>query len=865
MKRSVVAGVATGAVLLGVLGGGAAAWAAWTAQDQVAGNASAASVGIAQDGADAASRLAIQYNEGTDIYSAAGAVVVSNTGTRDAVYSLDVAVAGSSVANIKNAIYVGVRVVPGVVDCTPTSMPAHSLSGGSLTFESTSIPSAPATVGAGADVVLCVETWIDEDHIGSLGSTSIDLELVSQLQYSDRPGASDEWTVTADEVVSVHQSVVSQDLWLLFAYPVGRYWIDQAWVDDNGTIHKYGRLCKDGSYERPSRHTGITDCGDEWESQWRLVPVPGTDNSEWWIFNAINTYEQPTARAWTFTNMASPITNLAPNDSDPNQKWRLEGRGDGTYRIVAAHATDGAGHQVCLTSGGTANASNSLLIVPAMCDDGSDLQGFTINLNGHPLPSTYTEANGDPTYPNGYQLTCAGSSPNNRAFTWHKSDQYEGEVHYQLLFNDIVATTHENGYATEISAVNDKAWIQSYWAAHGTGLVTQVNAKIAQSITEFGQWITITETIPLWIVHIANGNNRIYCSNPTTTPASTTLTCNTSDLAFSTTSEFANWDAFRVVLGGHASNELSSSNTTWTASPASTATDAGWLQSWWSQYGDGQFQLELPVYIQQKIGDVGEWVTTTQTKTVWLVHFGTNNNRIYCSQPNFMPASNVLTCSGDYNYLTLNFATLTDPAFTAIDEFRVVFNGVAGSQTWTSSPASMGKSDAWLNTWWTANAGGAFATTLSVTVEQRIGSAPWVQITQPITMWMHRFASNDVRLFCTQPAPQVPVSAAITFSGDGINSWQVLWTQNTPYVTAAAYRVKLGSTVIGTMNAPSYSPQIGWNPASNQTLLQSMLGSQTVTVEQSIAGGTWTTYATRNVTVFYYAGNSWDVHYRVSW
>jgi len=779
MKRSLIAGITAGAVILGVIGGGAAAWAAFNAQDEFTGTASAASVGIAQDGSDAEARLAVQYNESTDLYSAAGAVVVTNTGTREASYSIDIEVVDASVAGIKDAIHVGVRAVPAIEDCTPTAQPAQSLSSGSLTFASPSIPGGDPTLAAGSDVILCVESWIDEIAIANLGSTSLHLGIVTRLIYSE---ASDAWTVWAAEPIEVQQTVVTKDLWLLFAYPVGRYWIDHAWVDEGGELHSYGRVCKDGAYDRPSRHNNTTNCGDEWESQWRLIPVPGTNSSEWWILNAINSYDQPTARAWTFFDMDSPIVNMPYSETgnldpglgvDPeHQKWRLEGRGDGTYRIVAAHATDGSGHAVCLTIGGQGNHGNSQLIVPATCDDGSTMQGFTIQLNGYPLPQTRLDGDGDMIYPDGYPLQCEGTQPSNRKFSWLESDQYEGEVHYRLRFDGTVATEHGNGYATSINAGQDLPWIQDWWAANvaGNPVAVQVEAQVLQSITEFGQWIPVTEPRPIWILHLKDTN--------------------------------------------------------------------------------GDFK-----------------------------------NFIYCEQPAIVPASDVLMCTGTYTNQKFEFSTLTAAPLKDYDEFRLVFNGVPLGQTWTQSPAQFGSNASWLNDWWSANAGGAFQTELSVTVEQRLGKAPgeWVPITQPITAWLQHYGNADNRVYCADPPLPVPAGASLTFGGASQSggvytatySWQITATPNGAYNGLAKYRMSIDGVPMHNWTngliTNAYSIQLGWPPSEHQSTLESILAGAdsrvvTVLVEQSINDGPWMPYASRDVEVFKAANaQSWEVLYRVRW
>ena len=529
MRRRALPLIAGLVTFITIVSGGVA-YALWSVSAEQTISASAAEMGITMVGTSAEEGLALGYNEGDDRFANAGAITITNDGTRDAWYSATVTVTEQSVAGLRNVIRLGGYVVADVADCLPTSAPGATLASGSATITSDSL--SPTQLEPGQSVVLCLETWLPEADISAFGNTHLDLEISSALRYTAYPdsGVQQTWTTDAQTVVTVRQDVVTEDLALLFENPIGRYWVSNTYYDE-GTqqLTSLGTVCKAGGNEQPARHDGVIGpcTGDNWNSQWRLVPVPNEPNV-WWILRAVNSYTQPNVPRWTITDLSSPIVNVAPDNDDPDQKWIIEGRGDGTYRIKAATRTDGSGNPICIAIGAPLWGGVTSL-VPAACSGVAVAQGFRFDLIGYPVPGTRLDGNGAKLYPNGYPLVCGGSEWS-RSLSWMASTSYEAEVHYRIRAIEHGGTTiatHDNGYSTAINIAPSLASLEAWYQAHGGGgATTGFTIVVEQQITELGQWAPITIPAPVWIQHVGTNDNRLHCgtapgSTPTPTPSAT--------------------------------------------------------------------------------------------------------------------------------------------------------------------------------------------------------------------------------------------------------------------------------------------------------------------------------------------------------
>ena len=578
-RLAAIAGLTAFLTLAGV----GVAYGAWTATAELGGVAAAASTGLETSGTNAAEGLAVGYDEAYDVYANAGAVVVTNTGSREARYELTLSKLGESLdaedpppaVLLADVLRTSVRVVADVADCVPTAQPDDALAGGSRTYRSEDLAApAPALLEPGDSAVLCVETWLPEASIAPFGTTWIDLGVQTALRYSDLDdaGVQDRWTVRSDadpdqageQPLVVRQHVLTEDLSLLFETPIGRYWVDN--VVNVGTplapqFDYLGGICKAGALPQPGRFPGTvgargiesngsgqqqwlpgdpwpnpaTDgrpqCADGWNSQWRLVPVPDTSPQQWWILNNANvgTFQQTDTPRWTASTVGAEIlTQPADEALYPHQRWMIESRGDGTYRLVSTSLTDAEGKPACVTIGSDLWGGLQRLIA-ATCQTGSELQGYRFQLHGRPMPVvSYDEdvpMNGvRESYPAGYALVCGGSATE-REFTWPKSWHYEGEVHYQLRLDGDAAAgrygTLDSGHYVDtaglhvnrLNATGD--WVEAWYAAHGDhSFAMPVSATVWQQITDHGTMTQITQPLTIWLQEKSPTEIEISCTEP---------------------------------------------------------------------------------------------------------------------------------------------------------------------------------------------------------------------------------------------------------------------------------------------------------------------------------------------------------------
>lgn len=176
--------------LLLLVGTGAAA-AYWTATTELHGTAGTATVGLEQSAGQASSSLSVTYS--AEISAAAGAVTLTNTGSRTATYSVTVNADATSDRGLADSLAVSIVAVDSTLGCSPAvasgqagPMPARRQG-----------PLEP-----GASVVLCVVTSLRGQDLAALSEKSLSLSISSTLRYAD----GDAWTVGAP-MINARQSV----------------------------------------------------------------------------------------------------------------------------------------------------------------------------------------------------------------------------------------------------------------------------------------------------------------------------------------------------------------------------------------------------------------------------------------------------------------------------------------------------------------------------------------------------------------------------------------------------------------------------------------------------------------------------------
>jgi len=552
--------VLAGAVAFLTVAGAGIAYAATTSPLDLDVSAAGAHTGITVPSETVTTGLGAGYDEAAGVFANAGALTVTNTGDREATYRLTIQ-PSSSTATLPAAIQVAVGTVATTGACTTTVALTNAQTGAlgsgdtAQDFLYTS-ETVPTKLAPGESIVLCVKTSIEASAIGGFGATSIDLSLTADLRYAT--GAA--WTATADPI-QVTQHIETQDIANLFN-GAGRFYFFSAY-DANAFGSSSNNIVTVGGYcmawgASPPRFglSSNTGCGG-WNDQVRLVAAPGSPD-EFMLLQNVNGWDQPSTPRWETAGSNKDVFLGAPIPAATNQRWVIEGRGDGTYRIIDAASVGTAAPQ-CLqyttldinpnSEGGGSASSGMKQVRPTTCiantaasHDTADYrrQGFRFDLIGTPLPPK-------DLYPDGYPATCGNVNSDNTylRLSWPVSDGYENETRFRILwayrgvdgngqpFTTPAQTvlTHDNGGATHTGLYNYTAgletfwtWLQDYLSANGlpaSGDSATVEMTIEQQITNNDIFRRITAPLEMGVRHLATGDNRVYCGAPPAPPTPT--------------------------------------------------------------------------------------------------------------------------------------------------------------------------------------------------------------------------------------------------------------------------------------------------------------------------------------------------------
>lgn len=454
---SLTAGLTTFAIVVG----GTGAMAAWTASDQFTVEAATAQMGVAAVGGTG---LAGEYSTSTTSF--AQEIAITNTGTREAAYTLAAATSNATDANLPAAIAVRAGTTSG--SCTTGSTLDDEVTGtlASFLYDSASLttPLKLAAAGdAGDSVTLCVITTMTSADITTYAGDSLDLTLTPSLVYA----AGSAWTATGT-AVTAQQSVADASAPLWESTWAGRYYLRSKLQYNGSTLS----ACNNNQYSKSVGGTSLNfpagdTCTTGWGHQWRIWETDDPD--EFYILQAENSNVSLTTPRWTDNSSdpfffdfggngsmtASWVSREAAGSNEDAQRWRIEERADGYYRLVAVGASETSGVDQCAAIDDSTNfyyppngASIPFPIVVEACDDTSDGQGFLAELIGRPLPKAYNAATdpaewNDSTVVNGlYQAVCAaGGNSGYQSFSWGKSFEYTGELVYRVLIDDLTLVT----------------------------------------------------------------------------------------------------------------------------------------------------------------------------------------------------------------------------------------------------------------------------------------------------------------------------------------------------------------------------------------------------------------------------------------
>ncbi|GAA3662333.1 RICIN domain-containing protein [Microbacterium marinilacus] len=439
-------------VLTFAVGGGA--WAQWSAEAQLAGPAQAARTGVTQTvhaGSSTQTPLTTTYTSLSR--TAAGAVSVTNTGSREAGYSLDVLASSATADGLPGAVSVAIAVISDPADCTTDADLASPVTG----TLSTSTPlQATGTVEAGATVVLCVRTSMTAADAATYSDESVQIAVDSTLSYAD--GAA--WQAAAEAAG--------------FTQKVGT----SALFDADSSLRYYAHnkdLCIQ-RYQLGDGSDGLgraADCSD-WEGEWRISQNSDGTFYIAWAYNDPNT---PAAPRWTARTDGQVLRLSTAADVD-TQRWSIIAVSDTEYRIESIAYP---GQCIAIGDGLWTSGADPRKVVLADCDD-VESQRFTFEVVGDPVDEA--EA-----------MTCGGSPPWSVALSFSQNAGYQGETTYRaFLAPESSPETRTafpvgalGGWYTTLQIDNSSSALKDYVASANGGL-GNTWVYVEQQIANSGKW-----------------------------------------------------------------------------------------------------------------------------------------------------------------------------------------------------------------------------------------------------------------------------------------------------------------------------------------------------------------------------------------
>lgn len=415
------------AVLTLVGGGGAVAY--WSVSAQVEAAAATASVGLSQTVHPSVETTPLKVTYSSSNLTAAGAVTVVNTGTREADYSITLAPQSPTAPGLPGAITVAVAQVVSVDACTPTTALTAPQTG---TLSSTPGFTAHGAVDAGGTIFLCVQTSLSAAGATAYANASTGVSMTTELEYAPL----DEWML--DTSFSFTQSVGSS--LLFFTDSSARYKI----YNDGRCVLKHGS-------DMLGRGSG-SDCNYA-EGEWRIAPL--SDGT--FVIGRAQNGNPLTAPQWTAVAPAADATTLLRNASGQSeQRWRISSASGSGYTFESVRYPG-----TCLTVGEGLwygpNLGEARKIVLSNCN-GSAAQVFAIDQIGDPL--------GEPEV-----MTCSGSG-SYLGLQFPRDELYYQETVHRVFFAHADSPSNRVPYAYTVNPGSPQ--VQLY--ASDSALSTALNA-----------------------------------------------------------------------------------------------------------------------------------------------------------------------------------------------------------------------------------------------------------------------------------------------------------------------------------------------------------------------------------------------------
>lgn len=345
-------GFLAGAVVFLTLIGTGTATALWSTQTNVEPfTADAATVGVSHT---VGTGLTHTYTA-TDL-TAAQAVVVTNTGNREAAFS--VTVSATSASDLRTHVTARLDVVANQAACTASaalSSPTTGVVSAPVTFTS-----APGALAAGASVTVCVQTAMST--VAGHASKTLSGTVVSSTSASTQAGwnaATTAATFTQTVTSVVPPATVTSNAW---------YWIRNA---------QQSSLCAETKWWQEIEVWQANNCGVDstWSASknelWRFADA---GSGSYYIINMYHEEEFNEARRWTVENGSGKGAPIQMGTSpSAQQKWVLIDHGDGTVSFRLS------GPNRCATIDGAA-LGNEIQLVTQNCNANNPNQRFVLDM-----------------------------------------------------------------------------------------------------------------------------------------------------------------------------------------------------------------------------------------------------------------------------------------------------------------------------------------------------------------------------------------------------------------------------------------------------------------------------------------------------
>lgn len=439
LRRGFLAGAV---VFLTLIGTGTAA-ALWSTQESVDPfTADAATVGVSHT---VGAGLTHTYT--STALTAAQSVVVTNTGNREAAFS--VAVSAASASDLRSHVTARLAVVANAAACTPSATLSSPTTG--LVSSPVTLTSAAGALAAGASVTVCVQTAMSA--VVGHGGKSLNGTVVSATTASAQSG----WAASTT-AVAFAQTVASGGTPMELDGNA-RYWIRNALNDDYCVWVWWGETANNGRLQQND------SCNSETSGHWT-----GFRNELWRFYDAGDGFvrienQLESARNVGVTTASAGELVRAQSATGATKQWAILDNGDGTANIQSR-----ANPLLCAAITGSALDSNpghaetAGYLELVACNSASPNQRFLIDMFEIIIPPPFN-----------LNTTCnVNNSGNFMSYHWPKLAGYETDTLYRILLdgNVLAPSGYQpnpiNNWATQLQ-FSPNATLNAFGATHGFG------------------------------------------------------------------------------------------------------------------------------------------------------------------------------------------------------------------------------------------------------------------------------------------------------------------------------------------------------------------------------------------------------------